>query len=97
MDIKNKIFHKSSESMDELPDNSVDLIVTSPPYNINIKYGNKWSERKITGSKSIKYKDDLNEEKYLEMIEKVCKECKRVLKKNGTILKSKKHQKNEKL
>lgn len=85
MDIKNKIFHKTSESMDELPDNSIDLIVTSPPYNINIKYGNKWSDRKIKGSKSIKYKDDLNEEKYFEMIEKVCKECKRVLKKNGTI------------
>ena len=37
----NKIFHSSSESMKELQDKSVDLMVTSPPYNININYGNK--------------------------------------------------------
>jgi len=29
----NKIFCKSSESMSELPDNSVHLMITSPPYN----------------------------------------------------------------
>ena len=34
----NKIFCKSSESMDELPDNSVHLIVTSPPYNVGKEY-----------------------------------------------------------
>jgi len=30
----NKIFCKSSEKMDELPDNSIHLMVTSPPYNV---------------------------------------------------------------
>ncbi|MGB7117947.1 MAG: site-specific DNA-methyltransferase [Anaerolineales bacterium] len=34
----NKIFCKSSEKMDELPDNSVHLIVTSPPYNVSKEY-----------------------------------------------------------
>ena len=34
----NKIFCKSSENMDELPDNSVHLIVTSPPYNVSKEY-----------------------------------------------------------
>ena len=34
------IYFKSSESMSEIADESVDLIVTSPPYNINIQYGN---------------------------------------------------------
>ena len=32
--IKNKIFNKSSENMEELVDNCVSLTVTSPPYNI---------------------------------------------------------------
>lgn len=33
-----KIFCKSSEKMEELPDNSVHLMVTSPPYNVGIEY-----------------------------------------------------------
>ena len=32
--VKNEIFNKSSESMEELVDNCVSLTVTSPPYNI---------------------------------------------------------------
>ncbi len=34
----NKIFCSSSESMKELPDNSVHLMVTSPPYNVGKDY-----------------------------------------------------------
>jgi len=34
----NKIFCKSSEKMDELPDSSVHLMVTSPPYNVGKEY-----------------------------------------------------------
>jgi site-specific DNA-methyltransferase (adenine-specific) len=34
----NKIFCKSSESMSELPDNSIHLMVTSPPYNVGKEY-----------------------------------------------------------
>jgi len=33
-----KIFCKSSENMEELPDNSVHLMVTSPPYNVGKEY-----------------------------------------------------------
>jgi len=33
-----KIFCKSSESMEELPDNSVHLMITSPPYNVGKEY-----------------------------------------------------------
>lgn len=33
-----KIFCKSSEKMEELPDNSVHLMVTSPPYNVGKEY-----------------------------------------------------------
>ena len=34
----NQIFCKSSERMSELPDNSVHLIITSPPYNVGKEY-----------------------------------------------------------
>jgi len=34
----NRIFCKSSESMDELPNDSVHLVVTSPPYNVGKEY-----------------------------------------------------------
>jgi len=37
-DLLNKIFCKSSEHMEELPDNSVHLMVTSPPYNVGKEY-----------------------------------------------------------
>ena len=36
----NKIFCKSSEKMDELPDNSIHLMITSPPYNVSKEYDN---------------------------------------------------------
>ncbi len=39
----NNIFCKSSESMDELPDNSVHLMVTSPPYNVGKDYDDNLS------------------------------------------------------
>lgn len=33
-----RVFCKSSEKMDELPDNSIHLMVTSPPYNVGKEY-----------------------------------------------------------
>ena len=36
MDYKNKVYFKDARKMTELPDNSVQLIATSPPY-FNIK------------------------------------------------------------
>ncbi|MEO0167889.1 MAG: site-specific DNA-methyltransferase [candidate division WOR-3 bacterium] len=37
-DFLDRIFCKSSEKMDELPDNSIHLVVTSPPYNVGKEY-----------------------------------------------------------
>ncbi|HEX9616991.1 MAG TPA: site-specific DNA-methyltransferase, partial [Anaerolineales bacterium] len=37
-DILNRLFCKSSQLMDELPDHSVHLMVTSPPYNVQKEY-----------------------------------------------------------
>lgn len=36
----NKFYCKSSESMDEIPDDSIHLMVTSPPYNVGKEYDN---------------------------------------------------------
>lgn len=81
----NKIYMKSSECMNEIDDNSVDLVVTSPPYNIDINYGNKMKNGRVIESKGIKYSDKLPEDEYRKMLEKVFKECKRVLKETGSI------------
>lgn len=79
------IYSVSSEEMVDIDDASVDMVVTSPPYNIDIKYGNHVSKGKIVNSKGVKYKDNLSEEEYMELLEKVFSECKRVLKKDGSI------------
>jgi modification methylase len=39
----NKIFCRSSENMSELPDNSIHLMVTSPPYNVGKAYDDNLS------------------------------------------------------
>ncbi len=85
MTFSNKIFNSSSEKMAEVPDNSIDLMVTSPPYNIKVNYGNKWKNRKIVSTKGKKYEDDLPEEKYRLLLKKVLQESYRVLKDNGSI------------
>lgn len=36
--VLNNIFVKSSDKMDELPDDSIHLMVTSPPYNVGKEY-----------------------------------------------------------
>lgn len=39
----NRLYAKSSEFMDEIPDNSVHLMITSPPYNVGKEYDNNLS------------------------------------------------------
>jgi len=79
------IYNKTSESMSEIPDNSIDLMVTSPPYNIGINYGNKWENGRAIESKGFKYSDNLPEHEYREMLRTVIYETRRVLKENGQI------------
>lgn len=79
------IFKHSSEVMSELPDKSVSLMVTSPPYNINIDYGYKWKNGRQVKSKGKKYSDNLEEQEYRNMLQKVIDETRRVLKDDGQI------------
>lgn len=82
--ILDHIFNSTSENMSDVPDESVDLVVTSPPYNIDIQYGNKTEKGSILESKGIKYADKMDEDDYRKMLLSVFSECKRVLKKNGS-------------
>lgn len=66
-----ELFHGDCvEGMAKLPEKSVDVVVTSPPYNIGIEYGT--------------YRDDRPREEYLEWIASVGAAVKRVLKDDGS-------------
>ena len=58
------------EVMKDIPDNSIDLIITSPPYNVGMPYGTD---------------DRKNYQNYLEFTEKWLKECYRILINGGRI------------
>ena len=58
------------EGMSRLPNRSVDLVVTSPPYNLGVSYG--------------KYSDAQDRQSYLEWCQKWAAEIRRVLKPSGS-------------
>jgi len=70
------------ERMKEIPDGSVDLTVTSPPYNMNLRIRNgKYCSRQIVKELSTKYKsfdDNLPMDEYFNFNKKVLTECLRV-------------------
>lgn len=82
----NKIFYKSSKDMSDIEDNSVDLIITSPPY-FNIKDYSKDGKQEFNHSKrmidDIGSIDDYNQ--YINDLLDVWTECERVLKANGKL------------
>lgn len=74
------IYMCSSEDMTQIENKSVSLVVTSPPYNIDIRYGNKTAKGKVLESKGVKYSDNMDEDEYRTMLSRVFAECKRVVK-----------------
>lgn len=82
----NKIYYKTAEKMDEIPNDSIDLIITSPPY-FNIKDYSK--DGKQLTKHSLKNKNDIGNinsfQLYLDKLLNVWKECFRVLKPNGKL------------
>lgn len=84
---KNKVFYKSSQNMSEIPDNSINLIITSPPY-FNIKDYSKNGTQDATHSE-INKSDVGNINSYdlfIEELLKVWTECERVLAPNGKLV-----------
>jgi DNA modification methylase len=66
------LYNHTSEDMSETKDESVDLILTSPPYNIGTKYSD--------------FKDADSFEIYKKTLEKIFSECYRVLNKDGRLI-----------
>ena len=67
----NIIYCHSSEDMHHLPDESVHLVVTSPPYNVGKQYDS--------------HNDLMPFDDYRQMLKRVWKECYRVLVEGGRI------------
>ena len=86
----NKIYNEDCLlTMSKIEDNSIDLIVTSPPYNKgywssnrNVNNGFKTKSRRIDYGE---YKDNLNPIEYEQNQIKVITECLRILKDTGSL------------
>lgn len=93
-DFENKIICGDCiEVMKEIPDQSIDLVVTSPPYNLNIRktFGNtanwkgKWNSSKLQSAGYDQHDDYMPEDKYIAWQKSVLAECFRTLKDTGAI------------
>src|SRR5699024_9280074 len=79
----NKIYNEDSlEGMKRMGDKSVDVVITSPPYNMKLRVsGDKYTSRQIVKEFSTKYanfNDNLPMDEYRDFNKKVLDECLRV-------------------
>ncbi len=88
----NKIYCEDClETMSRMEDNSIDLIITSPPYNKNayaVGTGGSdksWSALRGRQIAYDKYNDAMPPEEYAEWQKTVIRECLRVLKPHGSL------------
>jgi len=77
---RGRMFLGSSAAMDQLPDNSVALVVTSPPYFVGKEY-----ELAVTGELDRGSRVPSTYLEFLEMLREVFTECRRVLEPGGRI------------
>jgi site-specific DNA-methyltransferase (adenine-specific) len=68
------IYYKSSENMSEIEDDTIDVIVTSPPYNRNKHYSDDLG---------LVYNDKKPQDEYFNFLSRVWRECYRVLNPRG--------------
>ena len=78
-----KIYNESClETLKKIPDNFIDLVITSPPYNMNLRIRKgEYCSRQIVKEISTKYEgfsDNLPIEEYFEFHSNVLKELLRV-------------------
>lgn len=83
----NKVFFSDSRNMQDVDDNSVHLIITSPPY-FNIKdYSKDGYQKNNHSAKHTSQIGDIDSyDDYIEEMLLVWRECERVLKPNGKLV-----------
>ena len=93
-DYYNKIINGDCiEVMKTMPDGCIDGIVTSPPYNLNIRktfnntenWKGKWNKSKLQSESYDVHDDYMPEDKYIAWQQNVLKECFRLIKDDGAI------------
>ena len=86
-DFINKVFYKNAQKMVEVPNGSIDLIITSPPY-FNIKdYSKDGTQIKQHSKKTYGQIGDISSYKiFINELLKVWTECERILKPNGKLI-----------
>jgi len=72
-----RVFHGDARKLDKIPDSSIDLVATHPPYLNIIEYGEKKVEGDLSMTKSL--------EEYLTLFKQVAREIYRVLKPGGVL------------
>ena len=83
----NKVFYKTSSNMSEINNNSVDLIITSPPY-FNIKdYSKDGRQEETHSDKNNNDMGSINDyDTFINNLLLVWKECERILVPNGKLI-----------
>jgi site-specific DNA-methyltransferase (adenine-specific) len=93
-DFENKIICGDClDTMKLMPDQSIDLVVTSPPYNLGIRktFGNtenwkgKWNKSKLQSEGYDQHNDYMPEDKYIVWQKSILAECFRLIKNDGAI------------
>ncbi len=83
----NNIYFKNAQNMLEVKDETVDLIITSPPYfNIKDYAKNGYQDTKHSINNVNQIGDIANYKMFIKALQKVWKECERVLKPNGKLI-----------
>jgi DNA modification methylase len=72
-----RVYHGDARRLDKIPDNSIDLVATHPPYFNIIEYGEQRVEGGLSRTTSL--------EEYLKLFRDVAREIYRVLKPGGVL------------
>ncbi len=79
----NHIYHQPCGSLSEIPDDTIDVIITSPPYNISTKKHQKNKRHNMVGYDG--FGDHMPEDEYQQQQVELLNACCRVIKPGGSI------------